>query len=58
MTVRRDIPPRLVHLYQKRNKSRKAAIRSFCAECMGYETKDIPGCTDEGCPLYRWRISG
>jgi len=36
-------------------KSRKAAMRAFCAECCGYQIKEIYLCTDLGCPLYPYR---
>ena len=42
----------------KRKKSRKAAIRSFCIECMGYVGSEVIKCTDKECPLYRWRRTG
>jgi hypothetical protein len=36
-------------------KSRKAAMRAFCAECCGYQIKEVYLCTDLGCPLYPYR---
>lgn len=56
----RKIPPKYKPLYNKAlaRKSRKAAIRSFCLECMAYNTKEITNCTDIGCPLYKYRESG
>jgi len=36
-------------------KSRKAAMRAFCAECCGYEIREVFLCTDLGCPLYPYR---
>jgi hypothetical protein len=33
-------------------KSRKAAMHAFCAECCGYQIKEVFLCTDLGCPLY------
>ncbi len=36
-------------------KSRKAADRAMCIECMGYEGKEIKRCTSPGCPLYLYR---
>lgn len=43
--------------YQKavRGKSRKAAMCAFCAECCGYQIKEVYLCTDLGCPLYPYR---
>ena len=54
----KDIPTKFQKMYDRRKTSRKAAIRFFCLECMGYNEKDIPGCTDKSCPLFRWRLSG
>ena len=56
--MERDVPRKYVGIYKKRNRSRKAAIRSFCLECCHYETKEVENCTDEGCPLYHWRLKG
>lgn len=36
-------------------KSRKAAMRAFCAECCGWEIREVFLCTDLGCPLYPYR---
>ncbi len=36
-------------------KSRKAAMHAFCAECCGYQIKEVYLCTDLGCPLYPYR---
>ena len=38
--------------------SRKLAIKTFCAECMGWEkplASAIRECSDLGCPLYPYR---
>lgn len=58
--MERQIPKRYRGLYQRamNKKSRKAAIRSFCIECVGYVEKEVKDCTDSGCPLFRYRISG
>jgi len=58
--MNRDIPRKYRKLYQKAvsGRSRKAAIRSFCVECVGYVEKEVPICTDLGCPLYHYRING
>jgi hypothetical protein len=55
--MRRDVPKRYQALYARamRGKSRKAAIHSFCAECVGYVVKEIHLCTDAGCPLFPYR---
>ncbi len=37
-------------------RSRKAAIKSFCLMCVGWEfRRDIRLCTDPSCPLYPFR---
>ena len=38
-----------------RGRSQKAAIASFCFECMGYHRPEIARCTDLGCSLYPYR---
>ena len=56
----RDVPPKYRALYQKAigKKSRKAAIRSFCIECVGYQEVEVKLCTDTTCPLYKYRLHG
>lgn len=36
-------------------KSRKAAIRGLCLECMGYQSAEVNRCTAPACPLYPYR---
>jgi hypothetical protein len=36
-------------------KSRKAALRAFCLECVGYESAEVNCCTTPACPLYEYR---
>lgn len=38
--------------------SRKAAVRSFCLECMGWSSPDVSECTALACPLFPYRITG
>ena len=38
-----------------RGRSQKAAISSFCLECVGYQREEVKLCTDLGCPLYPYR---
>lgn len=59
-TVTRDIPPLFQKLYRraKTGRSQRAAIRSFCLECVGYVLEEVKLCTDTGCPLYEYRITG
>ena len=53
----RDIPKKYVKMYARamRGKSRKAAMRMQCVECMGYVESEVELCTDPGCPLYPYR---
>jgi len=52
----RIIPKKYQAMYDRRKKSRKAAIRSQCLECVGYVAKEVELCTDNGCPLFKWRL--
>jgi hypothetical protein len=36
-------------------KSMRAAVDSFCVECVGYQREEIKVCTDQGCPLWAYR---
>lgn len=54
----RIVPKKYLGLYNKRNKSRKSAIRSQCIECCGYSEVDVRECADKGCPLWKWRLRG
>ncbi len=36
-------------------KSRKAAIRAFCLECVGYQSAEVNRCTAPACALYPYR---
>jgi hypothetical protein len=53
------IPPRFRGVYQRamEGKSRAAAVRAKCQECVGYEdvTEQVRGCTDPACPLWPMR---
>lgn len=56
----REIPQKHQALYNQAvsGKSRKAAVRSFCLECVGYQVAEISRCSDGGCPLYAFRLRG
>lgn len=54
----RDVPKKYRGLYNKRNNSRKSAIRSMCLECTGYSEVDVRECCDKDCPLWKWRLYG
>jgi hypothetical protein len=36
-------------------KSRKAAMRAFCLECVAWQVNEVFSCTDVACPLYPYR---
>jgi hypothetical protein len=36
-------------------KSMRAALNSFCLECVGYQRVEITACTDKACPLWAYR---
>jgi len=56
--MKRDVPERYQALYERAmtGRSRRAAVRSFCLECVGYQSDEVKACTDPGCPLYPYRI--
>ena len=58
--MERTVPSKYKSLYNRglQRKSRKAAVRSFCLECVGYSEKEVIKCTDTGCPLYNYRKNG
>jgi len=58
--MKRNIPKKFRGIYDKakNGKSRKMAIRAFCLECCSYSSKEVKLCTDEGCPLYKYRLTG
>lgn len=37
------------------HKSRNAAVKAFCLECVGWEREEVKKCTDLACPLYGYR---
>ena len=49
----------LKEAYGKRKRMTRAqAIVAQCCECMGYQPKQVRGCTAEHCPLWPFRIIG
>lgn len=36
-------------------KSRKAAMRAFCLECVGWQVNEVHSCTDVACPMFPYR---
>ena len=57
---RRGQMPKLYRgIYNKAmtGKSRKAAMRAFCLECVAWQINEVFQCTDAACPLYPYRPS-
>jgi len=54
------IPPTYRGIYRRAicGSSRKAAIRAFCLECVGWSPKEVRLCVTQGCPLYKYRLKG
>ena len=53
----RQVPDHLKNLYPKAyaGKSKVAAIKTFCYECVGWIREDALNCTMVTCPLYEVR---
>lgn len=53
----KDVPDKYEGLYARAmsGKSRKAAMKFFCIECVGYVSGEIGKCTDKDCSLYPYR---
>ena len=56
----KDMPPKYRGLYKRAmgGKSKSAAIRAFCLECMGWVGSEVRRCTAPACPLYPYRPGG
>jgi len=56
---RADMPKMYRGIYDRamEGNSRKAGIKSFCLECMGWVRKEVELCTSPACPLYPYRPS-
>lgn len=54
----RIIPKKYQPMYNRRKRSRKAAIRAFCLECVGWSENEVKLCTDGECALFKWRLKG
>lgn len=52
------IPKKYRGLENKVDSSRKAAIRLFCLECVGFAQEEVRLCAGKDCPLFHWRITG
>ena len=56
----RQMPETLKPAYKQAlaRRSRKKAILLMCRECCGYSAQEVRKCTDNGCPLYAYRLGG
>ena len=54
--VRRDAP-RYVALFRRAysGKSRLAAMKAMCVECMGFDAAEVRNCSAPACPLFPYR---
>jgi len=54
------IPPSYRDVYRRgiSGLSRRAAVRAFCLECVGWMPSEVRKCTVPGCPLYLYRLKG
>jgi hypothetical protein len=52
-----DIPCLYKNNYIKAmtGKSRPAAVKAFCLECMGWQRTEVHRCNSVACPLYLYR---
>lgn len=53
-----DIPKKYHRLYERAmsGKSRRAAIRCFCLECVAWQELEVRLCTAPSCPLFNYRL--
>jgi hypothetical protein len=51
----RDVPRCTAGIAMQAGRSRAAAVKLFCLECVGFVRKDISDCTARRCPPFRWR---
>lgn len=54
---RAEMPQRYRETYDRAmtGRSRKSAMRVFCAECCGYEIREVHCCSSPECPLFPYR---
>ena len=55
LTPGRDVPPLYRDIAQAAPRSRAAAVKLFCLECVGFVRADVTTCTATRCPLFAWR---
>lgn len=55
-----DVPAKYRDLYRRAyaGKSRKAAIRAHCLECVYWSADEVRRCTAPACPLFEFRLRG
>ena len=53
------IPVKYHSLYRRAmsGRSRKAATRIFCLQCVGWQPSEVAKCTAPSCPLFPYRMS-
>ena len=47
--------PLLQRVRDKNSKSKAEAIKAFCLQCVGFQSKRVTNCTALKCPLYQVR---
>ena len=54
---RASMPVKFRRAYDKAisGRSRRSAVNIFCAECCGFEIREVHLCTSPECPLYPYR---
>lgn len=40
------------YLKTRKSKSKAAAVKAFCQECMGYLRNEVRDCTAQACPMW------
>ena len=55
-----EVPEKYQKLYNKAmsGRSQAASIKMFCLMCMGFDSTEVPLCTDPSCPHYPYRKTG
>jgi len=55
-----NVPPKYRDLYRRayEGKSRKAAIRAHCLECVYWSADEVRRCTAPACALFEFRLGG
>ena len=55
-----DVPLKFLPMYRRAmsGRSRKAATRVFCLQCVGWLEREVELCTAHNCPLFPYRKGG